>query len=344
MNGYLLTELPRDIYNAGFKAKNDVRVALPQFVDLTVKERFGLDKLPTFLRLLLRLSRLPKGADLLIQCPIYSFFNEKFLPTLCRVLKKRRLNTVLILHDVESLRFPEKAERLMPAERRLFDTAAHLIVHNEAMKRRLQESHGVPADKMTVLGIFDYLCDGEINGASEELTGTVFVAGNLDPEKSGYTYKLGALGNDVRVNLYGGHFDADAASPHVTYRGAFAPDELPRRLQGNFGLVWDGPALDVCAGQAGEYLRINNPHKTSLYLAAGFPVIIWKQAALAPFITENGLGLAVDSLAELPALFRSLTQEDYRRMVAQATEYGARLRSGEFVRRAARAAIKTTRK
>lgn len=335
MNGYLLTELPHDIFNAGFKAKNDVRTALSHLTDLTVEERFRFDKIPTFLRLLQRLSRLPKGAMLVIQCPIYSFFNEKFVPALCRVLTKRQLRTVLIIHDVESLRFPEKAARLLPVERRLFDVAECLIVHNEAMKARLQESHGVPAEKMTVLGIFDYLYDGDIVGADEQFTRTVFVAGNLAPEKSGYVYRLGQLGGDLHINLYGGHFNADAATDAIAYQGAFPPDELPRHLRGNFGLIWDGPVLDRCAGQTGDYLRINNPHKTSLYLAAGFPVIIWKQAALAPFITENGLGLAVDSLEELPALFEKLTEEDYRRMVAQAAAYGAQLRGGDFMRRAA---------
>lgn len=343
MNGYLLTELPHDIFNAGFKAKNDVRTALSPLTDLTVKERFRFDKIPTFLRLLWRLGRLPKGATLYIQCPIYSYFNEKFAPALCRVLEKRQLRTVLIVHDVESLRQPDKAARLLPVERRLFGVADGLIVHNEAMKARLQASHGVPAEKMTVLGIFDYLYDGDVEGADEPFARTVFVAGNLDPEKSGYVYRLGELGGKMHINLYGGHFDADAAAESIAYQGAFPPDELPQHLRGNFGLIWDGPALDRCAGQMGDYLRINNPHKTSLYLAAGFPVIIWKQAALAPFITENGLGLAVDSLEELPALFDALTEEDYRRMVAQAAAYGAQLRSGDFMRRAAEAAEETIR-
>ena len=333
MNGYLLTELPHDILNAGFKAKNDVRVALSQLTDLTVKERFKFDKIPTFLRLLWRLYHLPKEATLVIQCPIYSFFNEKFVPAICRVLQQRQMKVVLIIHDVESLRHPDKTARLLPVERQLFALAEKIIVHNEAMKERLQVSHGVPADKMTVLGIFDYVYDGNTKGADEQFTRTVFVAGNLDPEKSGYVYRLGQL-DGVHVNAYGGNFDADAAADNITYKGAFPPDELPLKLEGNFGLVWDGPLLSGCAGQAGEYLRINNPHKTSLYLAAGFPVIIWKQAALAPFIIENGLGLAVESLEELPALFDTLAQEDYRRMAAQAAAYGARLRDGDFMRRA----------
>ena len=33
--------------------------------------------------------------------------------------------------------------------------------------------------------------------------------------------------------------------------------------------MWDGPSPDTCAGVYGAYLRYNNPHKTSLYLAAG---------------------------------------------------------------------------
>ena len=92
--------------------------------------------------------------------------------------------------------------------------------------------------------------------------------------------------------------------------------------------------MTECTGQTGEYLRINNPHKTSLYLAAGFPVIIWKQAALAPFIVENGLGLAVDSLEELPRLLEQLTDEEYRGFVANVASFGALLRRGAYIRKA----------
>ncbi len=338
MNGYLLTELPKDIYNAGFKAKNDVRIALSDLTDLTVKERFGVDKLPTFARLLWRLSRLPKGASLVIQCPIYSFFNEKFLPILCYVLRAKQFKIILIIHDVESLRFPEKAARLLPIERQLFALANVLIVHNDAMKERLQISHGVSADKMTCLGIFDYLCEGDTVGAQPDFERTLLIAGNLHPEKSGYIYHLGQLDGDIRIHLYGAHFCADEAADTLVYQGTFSPDELVQQLRGNFGLVWDGPVTETCAGQTGDYLRINNPHKISLYLAAGFPVIIWKRAALACFVTDNGLGLAVDSLDELPSLFDALSAEDYRQLTARAAAFGARLREGEFIRRAVQAA------
>ena len=187
---------------------------------------------------------------------------------------------------------------------------------------------------MTVLGIFDYLLDEAPAGADEAYTKTVLVAGNLDPQKSGYLYRLGELAQTVPVNLYGGNVAADQAADSLHYMGSFPPDELPARLRGNFGLVWDGDSADTCSGQTGEYLRINNPHKTSLYLAAGFPVIIWKQAALAPFITENGLGLAVDSLAELPSVLEGLSPADYTAIRQRVRDFGARLREGEYIRRA----------
>ena len=57
-----------------------------------------------------------------------------------------------------------------------------------------------------------------------------------------------------------------------TYFGSFLPDELPAALEGGFGLVWDGDSAETCSGVFGEYLRYNNSHKASLYLASGFPL------------------------------------------------------------------------
>lgn len=63
----------------------------------------------------------------------------------------------------------------------------------------------------------------------------------------------------------------------MIWHGSFKPEESPEHLQG----VWDGDSVDTCAGNTGAYLRYNNPHKTSLYLACGMPVIVWKEAAIA---------------------------------------------------------------
>lgn len=337
MKPYLLTELPTNVYNAGFKAKDDIRNALGDTViPLTIREYTGWRKLPALLQLLNRLNRIPRGGMLYIQCPAFSFFSRKLMPIVCRLLRRRELQVVLIIHDVNSLRRPDRASEMFASEMELYSLAQCLIVHNDRMKAALQESHGIPADKMVTLDIFDYLCEEPAPeaGAEEAFTRTVFVAGNLDPVKSAYIYRLGDLSDTLTINLYGGSFDRESAADTLHYQGSFPPDELPQHLKGNFGLIWDGETVESCTGQIGEYLRINNPHKTSLYLAAGFPVIIWSQAALAPFITENGLGLAVDSLAELPAVFDGLTTEEYARMRENVRRVGTGLRTGEQIRRA----------
>ena len=100
---------------------------------------------------------------------------------------------------------------------------------------------------------------------------------------------------------------------------------------GDFGLVWDGESLDECSGIYGKYLLYNNPHKLSLYLSSGKPVIVWKQSALAPFVEENGLGVAVGSLAELENLDLRANYESYKKNVM---EMKKKLGSGYYLTQA----------
>ena len=81
-----------------------------------------------------------------------------------------------------------------------------------------------------------------------------------------------------------------------------------------------------------RYLTVNNPHKLSLYLAADKPVIIWNKAALAPFVVEQGVGVAVESLQEAMAVEYGMTQSEYARMVRRASQLGQKLREGWFTR------------
>ncbi len=118
----------------------------------------------------------------------------------------------------------------------------------------------------------------------------------------------------------------------ICYKGSFPADELPAHLEGSFGLVWDGESASTCSGIFGRYLRINNPHKTSLYLACGMPVVIWDQAALAPFVVENKVGIAVGSLEETGKRIAALSDAQYSEMRANAAEIARKLRRGWFTR------------
>lgn len=107
-------------------------------------------------------------------------------------------------------------------------------------------------------------------------------------------------------------------------------------MNGDFGLVWDGPESKTCTGVYGDYLKFNNPHKTSLYLASGLPIIIWKEAAMAQFVLKNECGIVIDSLDDIEFKLSKISSASYRKMKMNAEEIGKKLRSGHFTRSALR--------
>ena len=98
--------------------------------------------------------------------------------------------------------------------------------------------------------------------------------------------------------------------------------------------MWDGNSIQTCASVFGEYLRVNNPHKTSLYLAAGIPVIIWAEAALAEFVSENECGITITSLEGLSARLKNVSEEEYENLKKNAARVGEKLRKGYYTQKA----------
>ena len=203
-----------------------------------------------------------------------------------------------------------------------------IIVHNDIMKGVLA-NQGFPVDKMVSLEIFDYLIPNFQEKSLPQKEQAIIVAGNLNPTKSGYLY---SLPENPAYNLYGVGYDESRALNNITYFGAFMPDDLPAALEGSFGLVWDGDSSETCQGTYGNYLRFNNSHKASLYLAAGFPLVVWKQSALSHFVLENGCGIAVESLHDLKDTIDNLSDTDYQDLVDNAKRVGEEIRDGHYLK------------
>ena len=121
---------------------------------------------------------------------------------------------------------------------------------------------------------------------------------------------------------------------NVEYKGSFKPNEIPYKLDGSFGLIWDGNSIDTCAGSVGEYMKYNNPHKLSLYIASGLPVIVWKQAAVAKFVEDNNIGFTVNSLKEIADQIDKLTEEDYKNYLVNIKKLQEKVCNGYFTNRA----------
>ena len=77
--------------------------------------------------------------------------------------------------------------------------------------------------------------------------------------------------------------------------------------------------------------RYNNPHKLSLYLAVGLPVIIWSEAAEADFVLQENVGIVVDSLKELADKLKKVDKVRYNEMRMNAKCVSKKLRNGDFL-------------
>ena len=281
------------------------------------------------------LNQLKQGDELLIQFPMlhHSFFTTHHV----KKAQKKGVKVHFIIHDLEVLRYanldtvPLKHKiRVQIQESGLLGAADGIIAHNPIMKSVLVDK-GIAEDKIVSLGIFDYLIPNFQEKSGQTKDQPMIVAGNLAQEKAGYLYALPA---EPAYNLYGVGFDETRALANETYFGSFLPDELPAALEGGFGLVWDGDSAETCSGVFGEYLRYNNSHKASLYLASGFPLVVWKQSALSHFVLEKGCGIAVESLHDLKETIDNLSDADYQDLVDNAKRVGQEIRDGHYLKTA----------
>ena len=329
--------------NAGSKARNDVEAILIsegyEGLELKVENWYKMNFFKAqqhkYRATKSVFDQLGAGDELVIQFPI--IHHTFFISRLIKQAQKRGAKFYLLIHDVETLRHAAGSEvkfrhkvRNYFQEKKALMSVDGIIVHNDIMKKVLV-SQGVPADKMVSLEIFDYLIPNFEEKTAPQKDQPIIVAGNLNPTKSGYLYNLP---EQPAYNLYGVGYDESRALKNTSYFGSFMPDNLPTALEGSFGLVWDGDSSETCQGSYGNYLRFNNSHKASLYLASGFPVVVWKESALAHFILEKSCGIAVASLHDLEAALENLTEKEYADLLENARRIGKDLREGYYLRSA----------
>ena len=200
------------------------------------------------------------------------------------------------------------------------------------MKGWLKE-HGLQKP-VGALGLFDYRSASK---CSEEVTKReqvkVVYAGALSMKKNSFLIKLSKTLNHWQLLVCGNKEGLQGLqnNPQITYQGFVPSEEFIKHIDADFGLVWDGDSLDGCSGEYGQYLKWNSPHKVSFYLRAGLPLIIWKEAAVAPIIEEAGAGITISSLEELNDKLANLTLEQKKEMKKQAVNLAQKLNKGSFM-------------
>ncbi len=252
------------------------------------------------------------------------YFHFPFLAGIYSLLQKllhwRGIKTVALIIDIDGLR--DRDAVLLKNELNELSRFTCIIAHNEAMKVYILSQ--LPGATIQCIQLFDYEFKG--NAGEKELSGSVCFAGNL--KKSSFVYNLNQL-IKLEFYLYGeSYIPSGGVADNIFYKGKVDPAKLPAVLLGSFGLVWDGDSIETC----NDYLRYNNPHKLSLYLAAGLPVIVWKQSAVAAFVEENGVGIAVDSLTALDHSIEQLSSEEYNKMQNATAAISKNIKEGYYFR------------
>lgn len=273
----------------------------------------------TFISNLTGVIKMPFNQLMVFQLPQHNL-GWKF-----RIARKKKNRIVLIIHDLNSIRYKNDKDL------KFFHEADFLVCHNEAMKKWLVERGVKSPDKIFNLGIFDYLADDEIKSYSsprfDKQRIKVAFAGNLT--KSNFLNYCQF--DKITLNLFGIKNSDFKTAPGMKYVGCFAPDKLYRYLDSHFGLCWDGDSAEGCKGIIGEYISYISPHKVSMYLSAGLPVIIWEKAGVADFIKENKLGILIGSLNDLEHRLLELSVEEYEEMKRNVESVRDKILKGGFL-------------
>lgn len=323
----------------GNKAKQDIDEICRQegFQNLT-RHNFGSGGVGRFMTKVVSVTsilfKLKKDDVLFLQYPM-----KKFYYMACSLAHLRGAKVVTVIHDLGAFR---RHKLTAEHENSRLSKTDFLIVHNPTMRDYLIE-HGFRGG-IHCLQIFDYLSpspvrSSESQGPSGQRPWHIVYGGHLGRWRNEFLYKLAPVMDGWEMDLYGRGFDADANDcPQLRYHGFMAGDDFIAQVEADFGLVWDGDSTEECTGDWGEYLRINDPHKTSFYLRAGIPVIVWSQAAMAPFIEESRVGIAVEGLSHIKERLNSLSADDYQQMRRNAQAMGRQLAEGYYIKQGLAAA------
>ncbi|MDE6317594.1 MAG: galactofuranosyltransferase [Muribaculaceae bacterium] len=329
----------RNHTSAGNKAKSDVEQIMLEegFRNIGLTRTEHSSKGAHFLFNLAGIAKattgLRKGDILFLQYPL-----KKYFTYICKIAHIRGAKVAVLIHDLGSFR--RKALTVGKELRRL-GNADYIIATNKVMARHL---HDVGLDRpMGSLDAWDYLTvtdpipqrviDGEIR---------IAYAGSLNERKNAFLWKWGNVIRDYVVDIYGSGFRMDQVEkPEKFFDHGFVDAEnLIAGMTSDYGLVWDGHSTDSCEGDFGSYLALNTPHKVSLYLRARLPLIIWSGAAMADFVTSNGIGITVDNLEEINERIKAVTPEEYAEMRRNVDRVATDIAAGKFFRKAAGEAIR----
>ena len=336
-----ITRNYRDTEGAGNKAKtdNEDTLQLMGAHNLGLHRTFYPNKVITFFIDLAGIIKYcfatKKGDIIVLQYPV-----KKYFSFLCNIARFHGAKTVALIHDLGSFRrrkltVEKEINRLMHAD--------YVIASNTVMKQWLTD-HDY-RHPLGALELFDYRSSAKSRPWTPGSNGLIRLvyAGALAMRKNAFLLQLAEEELPYELHIYGKREGLPGMqdNAHMVFHPFTPADTFIQEVEGDFGFVWDGDSLDSCTGNFGEYLRWNSPHKVSFYIRAGLPIIIWREAAVAPIVEREGIGLCIGSISELTTLLPTITPEKMEEMRRNVNRVSQRLANGQYLTEAVHSAIHT---
>jgi hypothetical protein len=325
MNKYFFKIKVEENNTASMKAKLDIESILSKNGYSALYDKNSNSRILKFLAFIIKIMMKRK---VVIICQ-YPFISKNEFRITYYLKKIKNIKLISIMHDLNSLRDLGESRKEISEEINYINKNDYIISHNESMTKWLVKN-GVTS-KIVNLEIFDYISKASLKKKTDSEFEKIYFAGNLDKAKSKFIYTKEMQKIRTKLILFGPSYSKESIeNSNIIYRGSFPPDELANKFQRGFGLIWDGTSIHKCDGINGEYLRYNAPHKTSLYLSSGLPVIIWREAAMADFVERYKVGFTIDSLNEIDDILNSMTYNQYIEFEENAKKIGRKLLNGDF--------------
>ena len=326
-----LCYISRTYYNqtsAGNKAKTDYEKVLHSMgaVSIGLPCKIDNNKFLAFFynlaSILIACSRIQKGDVIVLQYPV-----KKYFSFICKMAHLKGAKTISLIHDLGSFR---RKKLTIPQEIARLDHSDCVIVHSERMRDWLLE-HGIKA-KLQILEIFDYLSDSQPVAGNDvpKSPNRILFVGALSSYHNDFLYKQANSPRSYDIVLYGSGLETEKLEGKVDYKGFVSSDELIATAEGEYGLAWYGSSLEGGSGALGEYLQYNAPHKMSLYIRCGLPIIVWEKAGLAPFVKKNNVGICISSLTELEDILPKISAGQYMEMKKNVLQIADKLSHGYY--------------
>lgn len=331
MEKYFLYQEYGNENNAGPKAKKDINQILSNLDFKGIEFEIPANKYlrPVLSRITWK-KKLSRISNSLIVCQ-YPFYSHIFENSLTKEIKhqKYKKNNIFVafIHDIETLRREPNNLKKINLELSVLNSFDYLVCHNSNMKRWLLKN-GINS-QILVLDLFDYLASSQpVEQKIDKEFRVLNYAGNLSKSiflKNAFT--------KLPVNIFGPNYSSEYNLKNYQYKGEFTPEEIPRHINNGFGLIWDGNSIQEPENSFGNYLKYITPHKFSLYLRSGVPVIAWSKSAISKFIVENKIGVVLDDLTDVDNELAKITLPEYKQMKNNCYNFSRKLQEGFYTQR-----------